>query len=178
MVAKHATMELRFAPPPRSMSGSDTKRTNWRVRARYAGLHMVLVASAWIGAAVCLPAHAATEIHLWHAMSGERERQLEALIGQFNASQHDYKVILVLKGGYSETVMSAIFAVRTRIHPAIVQVNEIGTATMIHLPNWLLVFSLSFAGTIAWIRWQFSLRTLLIATTLVAVVLGLIVAVV
>ena len=54
----------------------------------------------------------------------------QALIDQFNQGQPDYKVKLVFKGGYSETVMSAIFAVRTRAHPAIVQVNEIGTATM------------------------------------------------
>ena len=40
----------------RSMSGSDTKRANWRVQARYAGLRMALVALAWIGAAACLPA--------------------------------------------------------------------------------------------------------------------------
>jgi sn-glycerol 3-phosphate transport system substrate-binding protein len=123
-------MELRFAPPLRNMSGSDTKWTNWRVQARRTGLRIALAVAAWVGAAISLPAQAATDIYLWHAMSGERERQLEALIGQFNASQPDYKVTLVLKGGYSETVMSAIFAVRTRTHPAIVQVNEIGTATM------------------------------------------------
>ncbi|HET7679353.1 MAG TPA: sn-glycerol-3-phosphate ABC transporter substrate-binding protein UgpB, partial [Xanthobacteraceae bacterium] len=47
-----------------------------------------------------------------------------------NDSQPDYKIKLVFKGSYSETVTAAIFAVRTRSHPAIVQVNEIGTATM------------------------------------------------
>jgi sn-glycerol 3-phosphate transport system substrate-binding protein len=114
----------------RSMSGSDIRRARWGVQAWHASLRMALAALTWVGAFVCLPAFAASEIHLWHAMSGERGRQLEALIGQFNASQPDYKITLVLKGGYSETVMSAIFAVRTRTHPAIVQVNEIGTATM------------------------------------------------
>jgi sn-glycerol 3-phosphate transport system substrate-binding protein len=112
------------------MSGSDSKRAFWCVQARRTTLRVALAALAWLGAAGCLPANAATEIQLWHAMSGERERQLEALIAQFNASQPDYKVTLAQKGGYSETVMSAIFAVRTRTHPAIVQVNEIATATM------------------------------------------------
>ena len=34
------------------------------------------------------------------------------------------------KGNYTETVTAAIFAVRTKKQPAIVQVNEIATATM------------------------------------------------
>jgi hypothetical protein len=45
-------------------------------------------------------------------------------------------------------------------------------------PYWFLVSIFATVGTLAWIhklKWKFSLRTLLIATTLVAVVLGLIV---
>src|SRR4051812_18484051 len=99
MVAEHATMELPFPLPPANMSNNDTLRTNRRVRPRQAIWRMVLSSFAWLGAAVCLPAQAATEIRLWHAMYGERERQLEALIGQFNVSQPDYKVILTFKGG-------------------------------------------------------------------------------
>jgi hypothetical protein len=46
--------------------------------------------------------------------------------------------------------------------------------TGIIAPHWFpLVIALSFVG-VPWIRWRFSLRTLLIATTLVAVGLGLI----
>ncbi len=73
---------------------------------------------------------AATELQLWHAMPGELGRQLERIVSEFNGLQSDYRVIPVFKGSYSETVNAAIFATRTRIHPAIVQVNEIGTATM------------------------------------------------
>jgi len=48
--------------------------------------------------------------------------------------------------------------------------------TSIQVPHWLLVIlSASFAA-IAWVRWKFSVRTLLIATTLVAVGLGVVVA--
>jgi hypothetical protein len=46
------------------------------------------------------------------------------------------------------------------------------------LPHWLLAFLITSVAAVPWIgqfRWRFSLRTLLIATTLVAVVLGLIV---
>src|ERR1700716_818604 len=66
----------------------------------------------------------------WHAMSGERGRQLEKLAADFNASQSEYRVVPSYKGNYTETVTAAIFAFRSRGQPAIVQVNEIATATM------------------------------------------------
>jgi sn-glycerol 3-phosphate transport system substrate-binding protein len=76
------------------------------------------------------PAFAVTEIMWWHAMSGELGRQVEKLATDFNASQSEYKVVPSYKGNYTETVTAAIFAFRSRSQPAIVQVNEIGTATM------------------------------------------------
>ena len=42
-------------------------------------------------------------------------------------------------------------------------------------PNWALTILLAIFATAPWIRYRFSLRTLLIATTLVAVMLGLVV---
>jgi sn-glycerol 3-phosphate transport system substrate-binding protein len=76
------------------------------------------------------PAHAATELAWWHAMAGQLGRQLEKLATDFNASQSDYRVVPSYKGNYTETVTAAIFAFRSRSQPAIVQVNEIATATM------------------------------------------------
>jgi hypothetical protein len=43
-------------------------------------------------------------------------------------------------------------------------------------PHWFLVLITIAFAVLSWIRWRFSLRTLLLATTLVAVVLGLAVA--
>jgi competence protein ComGC len=43
------------------------------------------------------------------------------------------------------------------------------------VPMWFLVFSTATLATAPWLRWHFSLRTLLIATTLLALVLGLVV---
>jgi hypothetical protein len=43
------------------------------------------------------------------------------------------------------------------------------------IPYWSLVLVTPLLAVAPWIRWRFSLRTVLIATTLVAVVLGLIV---
>ncbi|MBR0856216.1 sn-glycerol-3-phosphate ABC transporter substrate-binding protein UgpB [Bradyrhizobium liaoningense] len=75
-------------------------------------------------------AQAATDIALWHAMSGELGRQLDKLASDFNASQSDYRIVPAYKGSYTETVTAAIFAFRSRSQPAIVQVNEVATATM------------------------------------------------
>jgi len=80
--------------------------------------------------ALASPAQAATEIMWWHAMSGELGKQLEKLAADFNASQSDYRIVPSYKGNYTETVTAAIFAFRSRSQPAIVQVNEIATATM------------------------------------------------
>jgi sn-glycerol 3-phosphate transport system substrate-binding protein len=76
------------------------------------------------------PAHAVTDVMWWHAMSGELGRQLEKLAADFNASQSEYRIVPSYKGNYTETVTAAIFAFRSRSQPAIVQVNEIATATM------------------------------------------------
>ena len=76
------------------------------------------------------PAQAVTDIMWWHAMSGELGRQLEKLAADFNASQSEYRIVPHYKGNYTETVNAAIFAFRSRGQPAIVQVNEIATATM------------------------------------------------
>lgn len=63
-------------------------------------------------------------------MSGELGKQVEKLAADFNASQSDYRIVPAYKGNYTETVTAAIFAFRSRSQPAIVQVNEIATATM------------------------------------------------
>src|SRR3954467_12481799 len=91
----------------------------------------------WMQCAIALlaltsasPAPAVTDIMWWHAMSGELGRRLEKLAADFNASQPDYRIVPIHKGNYTETVTAAIFAFRSRSQPAIVQVNEIATATM------------------------------------------------
>jgi sn-glycerol 3-phosphate transport system substrate-binding protein len=92
------------------------------------GFLRLAVAAVMVGLAS--PAFAVTDIMWWHAMSGELGRQLEKLAADFNASQSEYRVVPSYKGNYTETVTAAIFAFRSRKQPAIVQVNEIATATM------------------------------------------------
>src|SRR5438067_6182080 len=91
---------------------------------------LLKVAAAFAALSLAAPVRAATDIAWWHAMSGELGRQLEKLTSDFNATQSDYRIVPSYKGSYTETVTAAIFAFRSRSQPAIVQVNEVATATM------------------------------------------------
>ncbi len=81
-------------------------------------------------AGVSAPALAETEIQFWHAMGGALGEQVEKLAEGFNESQDAYRVVPVYKGNYTETMTAAIAAFRARQQPHIVQVFEVGTATM------------------------------------------------
>jgi sn-glycerol 3-phosphate transport system substrate-binding protein len=93
-------------------------------------LRFLQLAAAMAAVTLASPAQALTNIAWWHAMSGELGRQLEKLASDFNASQSEYRIVPSYKGNYTETVTAAIFAFRSHGQPAIVQVNEIATATM------------------------------------------------
>ncbi len=89
------------------------------------------VLAAWLAACVVSAQSASTiDIQLWHGLPGELAYHLDKLAADFNASQPDYKIVPVSKGLYSQTMLAALFAMRIRQHPAIVQVAEVGTATM------------------------------------------------
>lgn len=76
------------------------------------------------------PAMAQTEIQWWHAFTGRLGELLDAQVAEFNASQSDYKVVASHKGNYSETLNAGIAAFRAGEQPHILQVFEVGTATM------------------------------------------------
>jgi sn-glycerol 3-phosphate transport system substrate-binding protein len=76
------------------------------------------------------PALAATEIQWWHAMTGANNDVIVKLATDFNAAQSDYKVIPTYKGGYADTMNAGIAAFRAGNAPHIMQVFEVGTATM------------------------------------------------
>ncbi len=75
-------------------------------------------------------AQAQTEIQWWHAMGGELGQKLEEIVAGYNASQSEYVVVPTYKGSYPETMTAAIAAFRAGEQPAIVQVFEVGTGTM------------------------------------------------
>ncbi|MGZ5106418.1 MAG: sn-glycerol-3-phosphate ABC transporter substrate-binding protein UgpB, partial [Usitatibacter sp.] len=82
------------------------------------------------GALVVTQARAATEIQWWHSMTGALDSRVNDIANKFNASQPDYKVVPVYKGGYAESMSAAIAASRAKHAPDILQVFEVGTATM------------------------------------------------
>jgi len=87
-----------------------------------------LAALAAIGFAA--PASAQTELQWWHAMAGELGQKLEKIATDFNNSQKDFNVVPVYKGTYPEVMTGAIAAFRAKQPPHIIQVFEVGTATM------------------------------------------------
>ena len=81
-------------------------------------------------AAYCAPAHAQVEIQWWHAMGGALGEWVNDLAKGFNDSQKQYKVTPTFKGSYPETLTAGIAAFRAGNQPDILQVFEVGTATM------------------------------------------------
>jgi sn-glycerol 3-phosphate transport system substrate-binding protein len=77
-----------------------------------------------------LAAHAQVEVAMWHSMSGALGEWVGDLAKDFNASQKDYKIVPTYKGTYPESMTAAIAAFRSGTAPAVLQVFEVGTATM------------------------------------------------
>ncbi len=86
--------------------------------------------AATLFAAPLTTAHAQTEIQWWHAMSGPLGDWVGDLAKAYNDSQKNYKVVPTYKGQYAEALTAAIAAFRSGNAPHILQVFEVGTATM------------------------------------------------
>ena len=90
----------------------------------------------WLGVAAAAliatatPAAAQIEIQWWHAMTGPNNDVIVKLAEDFNATQKDYKVVPAYKGSYADTMNAGIAAFRAGGAPHIMQVFEVGTATM------------------------------------------------
>jgi sn-glycerol 3-phosphate transport system substrate-binding protein len=83
-----------------------------------------------VAAAFSTSAQAQTEIQWWHSMGGALGEALNGLATKFNASQKEYKVVTTFKGSYPESMTAAIAAFRSGNAPHMLQVFEVGTATM------------------------------------------------
>ncbi|MFY9317795.1 MAG: sn-glycerol-3-phosphate ABC transporter substrate-binding protein UgpB [Burkholderiales bacterium] len=75
-------------------------------------------------------AQAQTEIQWWHSMTGALGDRVTGFANEFNAGQKEFKVVPVYKGAYPESMTAAIAAFRAGNPPHILQVFEVGTATM------------------------------------------------
>jgi len=72
-----------------------------------------------------------TQIEFWHGLTQPLGGQLEQIVQEFNASQDKVQVNASAKGSYPETMQAAIAAFRAGNAPHIVQMFEVGTATML-----------------------------------------------
>ena len=86
----------------------------------------ILIVLALVASAAAQP----VTIEFWHAMTGKNGQMVQEIADKFNASQSAYKVQPVYKGSYSDTMNAGIAAFRAGQAPAIIQVYEVGTATM------------------------------------------------
>src|SRR6476620_169929 len=90
----------------------------------------ILMSVAAFARAGAAPALAQTEIQGWHALTGANNDVVVKLAEDFNASQKEYKVVPAYKGSYPDTLNAGIAAFRAGQAPHIMQVFEVGTATM------------------------------------------------
>ncbi len=88
---------------------------------------LALAASALL---VPLASQAQTEIQWWHSMTAVNNQWVNDLAKEFNDSQKDYKIVPTFKGNYDESMTAAIAAFRSGNAPHVLQVFEVGTATM------------------------------------------------
>ncbi|NOD76671.1 MULTISPECIES: sn-glycerol-3-phosphate ABC transporter substrate-binding protein UgpB [unclassified Ruegeria] len=70
------------------------------------------------------------EVQFWHAMGGQLGEITDKFADDFNAQSDSCVINSTYKGNYTENMTAAIAAFRANEQPHIVQVFEVGTATM------------------------------------------------
>jgi sn-glycerol 3-phosphate transport system substrate-binding protein len=70
------------------------------------------------------------EVQFWHAMGGQLGEIVDKFAADYNAGSDSCQINAVYKGNYTENMTAAIAAFRAGEQPHIVQVFEVGTATM------------------------------------------------
>jgi sn-glycerol 3-phosphate transport system substrate-binding protein len=88
------------------------------------------IAALALACTASLAAQAQTEIQWWHSMTAVNGEVVNDLAKNFNASQTKYKIVPTFKGTYDESFTAAVAAHRAGNAPHILQVFEVGTATM------------------------------------------------
>lgn len=72
-----------------------------------------------------------TRVVFWHAMTASLGEEVNRLGAAFNASQTTVELVAIYKGGYADTLTATIAASRAGQAPHLVQVFEVGTASML-----------------------------------------------
>jgi sn-glycerol 3-phosphate transport system substrate-binding protein len=93
-----------------------------KLRIGLAALAMLMVPALALAAPVV--------VNWWHAHGGALGERVNGICEGFNKSQTQYQVVPTYKGSYVDTMNAGIAAFRAKTHPHILQVYEVGTATM------------------------------------------------
>ena len=75
-------------------------------------------------------ARAKTDLILWHSMPGALAAWIDDLVQGFNSQNPQYRVVPQYKGSYDSSMQEALTAHAGGKAPLLVQVSEVGTATM------------------------------------------------
>lgn len=92
------------------------------LRIALAALMMLMVPAMALAAPVT--------VNWWHAHGGALGERVNAICEGFNKSQTQYQMVPTYKGNYADTMNAGIAAFRAKNPPHILQVFEVGTATM------------------------------------------------
>lgn len=90
---------------------------------------LIAAAATALGATPAV-AQQRVQIDFWHGLPQPLGGLLEQIVTDFNASQAKYEIRPSFRGSYPETMVAAIAAFRAGNAPHIVQMFEVGTATM------------------------------------------------
>jgi sn-glycerol 3-phosphate transport system substrate-binding protein len=97
-------------------------------------MNWIMMAAAAVAACLTAPLASAVaepiELQWWHAMTSVNADRVNKIAADFNASQTAYKIVPVFKGSYAETMNAGVAAYRAGNAPHIIQIFEVGTATM------------------------------------------------
>src|ERR1700704_3371630 len=72
-----------------------------------------------------------TKFDFWFGNSGDIAKVVQNVCDNFNKSQTDYQIVCTSQGSYDAALQNTIAAYRAGKQPAIVQVFDIGTLSML-----------------------------------------------
>src|SRR6266550_33505 len=101
-----------------------------RIVMRFARVLAVAAMATLSGGSLAVAQTAPVQIEFWHGLTQPLGGMLEQIAADFNASQKQYQINSSFKGQYPEVMTAAIAAFRAGNAPGIVQMFEVGTATM------------------------------------------------
>ncbi|MVO15411.1 sn-glycerol-3-phosphate ABC transporter substrate-binding protein UgpB [Parasedimentitalea huanghaiensis] len=93
-------------------------------------LKSILSATTVLAMAATTAAADKAEVQFWHAMGGQLGEIVDKFAADYNGGSDSCQINAVYKGNYTENMTAAIAAFRAGEQPHIVQVFEVGTATM------------------------------------------------